>query len=522
MIAKKRSQDGYTLVELLVAVVVLSILVAGIYSLLSGLIFSAAFIKKQAIGLTLATNQMEYYKSLPYDSLAVIGGSIYSANPLPAIVNKSLNGMDYKIVTTISYIDDAFDGCAAYPTQQLKEIYCRNYPPPTGSPATDLNPKDYKIIGVTAYDNNNDQLARVNTNISARVAETSSATGALFVKVIDDNGNPVSSATVRVTNSTLSPAIDMSDSTDVNGTAIFYDLKPDSNNYDFIVSASATDYSSLSTIYPSGSLQPNYPNQKIFTQQPSFLTLTIMPKGPNSIVVEATDPSGNAIVNAKIYVKGGYKKYTATTDTSYYYDNYAPSDARPTTDGNGLVAVSNLDPGAYIFCGDNGYINCTADSTTYYLAAALSYGGVNPFNPVQVPTYRASSPPVITFPYNGNNYLQKVRLILTTSSNFPRITNLTPYESSQSGGGLNAFAFQINGNNLPCDANPSNCSTTVKLLQGSSVFNASCSGTTAGLQLNCITDISGAVLGNTQLQIIANGYTLTTPSGMLGGINVVL
>jgi prepilin-type N-terminal cleavage/methylation domain-containing protein len=87
MTIRKSHQDGYTLVELLVAIVVLSILVAGIYSLLSGLIFSAAFIKKQAIGLTLATNQMEYYKSLPYDSLAVAGGSIYSANTLPAIVD---------------------------------------------------------------------------------------------------------------------------------------------------------------------------------------------------------------------------------------------------------------------------------------------------------------------------------------------------------------------------------------------------------------------------------------------------
>jgi hypothetical protein len=319
----------------------------------------------------------------------------------------------------------------------------------------------------------------------------------------------------------MSPVIDMSDSTDVNGTAIFYDLKPDSNNYDFVVSASATDYSSLSTIYPSGSLQPNYPNQKIFTQQPSFLTLTIMPKGPNSIIVEATDPSGNIIANAKIYAKGGYKKYTATTDTSYYYDNYAPSDVRPTTDSNGLAAISGLDPGAYIFCGDNGYTNCKVGSTTYYLAAAVPYSGVNSFNPVQVPTYLASSPPAVTFPYSGNNYLQKVRLILTTNSNYPRIINLAPYEASLSGGSLNAFVFQVNGNNLPCNSNPSSCSTTIKLLQGSSIFTASCSGSSAGLQLNCTVDISGVVVGNTQLQISANGYTLTMPSGLLGGINVV-
>ena len=235
-------QKGYTLVEMLIAILVLGVIVVGVLSLLSGLIFSAAFIKKQAVSMTLATNQIEYLKSLPFDNLAVAGGSIYVPNPLPATFNKTVNGVFYRVNTSITYIDDAFDGCGSYPTQALKETYCRNYPPPTGSPATDLNPKDYKNIEVSIFGKNGARLAQVNTSVSARVAETSSTTGALFVKVIDNNGNPISDATVRITNSTTSPAVDMSDSTDVNGTAIFYDLKPDSTNYDYFITASYPDH----------------------------------------------------------------------------------------------------------------------------------------------------------------------------------------------------------------------------------------------------------------------------------------
>ena len=186
---------------------------------------------------------------------------------------------------------------------------------------------------------------------------------------------------------------------------------------------------------------PTYPNKNILTQQSSFITLDLKPKGIYSLVIEATDQNGAAITNAKIYTKGGYKKYTNTTDTAYYYDNYSPSDTRPTSDAAGTTSIDNLDPGVYIFCGDSGSTNCKVGNTTYYLAAALPYGGVNPFNPVNVPTFLASSPPAITYPYNGYGYLQKVRLILTTNSSFPRITNLQPYEADQSTSNMSSYSF---------------------------------------------------------------------------------
>jgi len=516
---KRCASGGFTIVETVVGLVVLAIVALAMFSLFVALTNSTVISQHKAVALTLATNQMEYLKSLPYDNLAVQGGSIYSSNPLPATTTKVENGVTYNIVTAINYVDDAYDGCASYPTQQLKQLYCRNYPPPSGAPAVDTNPADYKVLDVTVSAPANVQLAEVDTEVAARVAETASSTGALIVSVLDNTGAALPDATVNIVDNSVSPAVNLSDDSDSNGNAIFYSLPPDTNNYHYVITASKSGYSTLTTIAPSGSLQPTYPSQNILVQKVSYVTLTIKQMGSPSLLIQATNTSGNPLPNTKIYVKGGYKKYTSTSDTSYYYDTLSPSDIRPVTDGNGMATISNLVPGPYYFCGDNGATSCSVGGTTYYLAAAVPYGGNSSFSPINVPTYDPGNPPSTTYPYNGTNYLQEVRLIFTTQSNFPRVTTLLPDNVSLSDGTLSSVAFSVTGANLPCSSNPSSCGTTVKLTQGSNTYTASCTGTT-GAELNCTVNLTGVSAGNTYALITANGQTLTIPTGLLGGINV--
>jgi type II secretory pathway pseudopilin PulG len=514
-------ESGLTIIELLVSLTVFMIIAVSMFSLFVGLVHSSILAKRRAVGSSLATNQMEYLKSLPYDSLAVAGGAIYSATPLPATATQTLNNVTYTIKTSINYVDDAYDGCASYPTQALKLTYCRNYPPPSTAPTTDTNPQDYKVVHVSVTDESHFILAEVDTQVSARVSETASTTGALFVGVIDNTGNPVSGATVTVTNTTVLPVVNVSDTTDSDGNAIFYGLPPDSGN-DYLVSASATGYSSLATIAASGSLTPTYPNQKIITQQSSYVTLTLKQQGTPSLAIETTDTNGAPLAGAKIYIKGGYKKYTSAADTQYYYDTLTPTDTRPVTDATGLIGVTNLVPGAYIFCGDAGATSCTIGGTTYYLAAAVPYSGNNPFNPILVPTYDPANPPTTTYPYNSTNYLQKVRLMLTTKSAFPRITALTPYAASKTSSNMNAFAFTISGTNLPCSATASSCGTTVSFKQNANTYTASCTGNTSpATLLTCTVSLTSSVVGNTQLVISSGGNTMTLPaSPLIGGIVV--
>ncbi len=518
---KAKNESGYTIVELVIALFVIAIVALSTLQLFTALVNSALVAKKKSVALSLATNQMEYLKSLPYNNLAVAGGSIVANNPLPASVDINNSGFNYKVETAINYSDDAFDGCGSYPNTQLKQQYCRNYPPPSNmASVTDSNAADYKVVNVRVKSQSGDVLADIDTQIAARVAETASNTGAMFVKVIDSNGNPIIGATAHVVNSTTTPSVDVSDTTDSNGMAIFYGLPPDTGA-DYRVDASLSGYSSLSTIASSGSLVATYPNLQLLSQSSSYSTLQLKPMTANSLVVEAVDTNGNPLGNMRIYIKGGYKRYTSTSNTAYYYDNLTPSDSRLVTDGGGLGAVSNLAPGSYYFCGDTGSTSCSVGGTSYYLVSALPYVGASPFSPIQIPTYIASSPPTTLFSYAGSDYIQKVRLVFATSSSAPRVSSVSPYEANQSSSNMSAFDFQIKGTNLPCSSNPSSCATTVRLLQGSSTYTASCTGNFSGVQLNCTVNISSASLGWTSLQISASGHTVTMPaSPPYGGINV--
>lgn len=515
----KKNNSGTTLIELMISLTILAIVALSMFALFTTLVNSTIVAKRRAVASTLATNQMEYLKSLPYDNLAIDGGSIYSSDPLPAEVTHKINGVTYKVVSSINYVDDAYDGCASYPTQQLKEQYCRNYPSPTGAPDPDTNPQDYKIVHVSVLDSKDTTLAETDTQIAARVSETASTTGAMFITVIDSNGNPVPSANVVISNTSLNPDVNVSDSTDSNGVAVLYGLPPDTTNFDYNITASKNGYSSLTTIPPSGSLQPTYPNQKILTQQSSHITLTIKPLYEHSILIETTNTGGSAISGVKIFTKGGYKKYTDTADTNYYFNNQTPSDNRPTTDSSGLAALDNLVPGNYIFCGENGASGCNAGGTNYYLTAAVPYGGTNSFNPIIVPVNDSTTQSDPKYSFNGADYAQKVRLILSTNSAFPRISKITPYQVSLADDNLSNYLFTISGFNLPCDSNPASCTTEVKFTQNSNTFTASCTGSGVGTDLSCSVDLTGAVVGSTFLDLTVNSYHLSIPTSLtLGGI----
>ncbi len=464
------------------------------------------FARQKTTGTQLATNRLEYLKSLPYDSLAVVGGAIYHPTPLPSTETITLDETNYVINTSINYADDAFDGCTNYATPADKANLCKNLPEPSGA-TTDTNPADYKIVNVKVFVNSK-KVSELDTNISARVAETDSTTGALTVKTIDSAGNPVSGATVTVTNTAITPNINLSDSTDTNGTAIFYGLPPHTGN-SYSVTASKSDFSTLSTIPPSGSLSPYYVSQNIIVQQSSSVTLIVNPMGQYSLVGEVFTTSGTPIANAKLYAKGGTKKYNDDTNTEYYFDNLIPTDTRPTSDTSGNFTIQNMDPGNYIFCGDLGATSCDVGGTTYYLIASIPYTEENQIGPIKIPSYVAASPPTTTFPFGGFNYYQKARFILSTDSGFPRIYKLTDTSASKTNG---THTFSVNGTGL------NGANIVVKNSGGD--MTANCTGNNT--DLTCEIDLSSANTEQSNITLTVGGYTLDIPNGtgLLGGINV--
>src|SRR5580704_7632597 len=109
----KGHEGGYTLVELLVSLAIITIFSLGMFDLFTSLLGSAITAQQQSVASTLATNQMEYLQSLPYNNLAITGGPIVSSTTIPGVFTKKVNGMTYTVTTAINYVDDAYDGCGS-------------------------------------------------------------------------------------------------------------------------------------------------------------------------------------------------------------------------------------------------------------------------------------------------------------------------------------------------------------------------------------------------------------------------
>ena len=423
-----QNQSGYSVPELIVALVILTTLAMGVMGTYAVLLGSAGLAKKKAAGLGLATAQLEYIRSLPYDYLAVQGGAIESGGPkIPATKQESSGPYKFTVTTSIQYVDDAYDGCFNYPVAQA--YLCLNGPAKTGTPV-DTNPRDYKVADVSVTENSSGkEISRMSTQITARVAETVGNTGALIVTSLDSAGQPVSGATVLLENATLSPSFSQTQTTDINGVALFLDVKPDSGK-DFVISASKSGYSSLITIGASGSLSPTYPNVSVLSQKVTSVTMQIDQVASESLKVSIVDDSGAPKPNAVFSIKGGIKRYTNTGDTSFYYTQNAV-----TTDSNGEYIFANLSPGPYTVC----FTGNLCSSGQYLNVAQTAYGDTS-FQPLVVRPGATSE--------SGSGPMQLARLTVSSGSSKHRISTIDPVSFVATSPTISAAQFTVNGANL--------------------------------------------------------------------------
>ena len=249
------------------------------------------------------------------------------------------------------------------------------------------------------------------------------------------------------------------------------------------------------------------------------MTLVLKPMTANSLALATVDTNGNPISGVKVSIKGGYKKYQDLTNTEYYYNNFSPSDTRPTSDGSGLIFIQNLVPGDYIFCGDNGNSGCTVGGTNYIVAAAVANQSDHSFNPMSVPSFSSSNPLY-------SDYTQLIRLILTTNSSMPTIKTITPSQVDQANVGN--FHFMLEGTNLTCYAQGNGCPTTVRFREqgGPTVTATNCfdDENTSGVKMECDANLSSMTSGMKYIEISNGGGTLSIPfwADAKGGVGVSL
>jgi len=185
----------------LIDVIVGSALILIVFLALLGLLRSSLLVsssaKAKAGATAVASTQMEYIRSLSYDSVGTIGG--IPAGPVAQFATTTLNGIPYGVRTFVEYVDDPKDG--------------------SGSGDSNGIPTDYKRVRITTtyIFREEEREVAIISNVSPRSLETTTNGGTLLVNVVSAVGLPLAGASVRVQNASVSPVIDVTTFSDLAG-----------------------------------------------------------------------------------------------------------------------------------------------------------------------------------------------------------------------------------------------------------------------------------------------------------------
>lgn len=300
---------GMSFIDVVVGSALTLLIFLALFGLIRASLMISSSAKAKAGATAVATSQMEYVRSLPYNSLGTSGG--IPSGAIPQNATTTLNGIDYGVRTFIVYGDDAADGVG-------------------GADANAIT-TDYKRVKVTASYTVQGKYRKVDlvSNQSPPGIESTVGGGTLRLEVVDSSGSPVSGATVRVVNASTTPTVDVTTFSDITGTVLFSGAAT-STEYQAYVSKSG--YSSAQTYARDGTNQnptPGYltvAEAQTTTQSFAIDTLatltvnTFSPPTPGSSTDSFGDASllasqnNTAVSGGELTLSGSPGFYTASGD----------------------------------------------------------------------------------------------------------------------------------------------------------------------------------------------------------------
>lgn len=341
-----RKMKGMTIIE---GLILLSIFIIVTVTFYEGFILSTNHIlnaKRRLLAVGIANEKMEVLRSLPYDEVAVSGGLPSGAiDPDESVV---MSGSQFHILTAISYFDDPDDGTLAS--------------------GTDSIPNDYKFVvirilwgGETAA-----ETVILRSFFVPSGIETTAGGGILSVNVIDANGIPVQNASVRIQNSSVTPAVDTTLVTGANGNAALVGAKASSQKY--IITVSKSGYETVTTLppYPITSFYPNDVHMTAIND--AFTTSIIISSLLADLHIEMRDPLGVLVPDVNFDLEGGRVIGTTTGLAPVY--GYSESLVTDSPSGN--KDIMDVSPGAY-------YLNLTEANFKLW---KVDYGSNNATNQI--------------------------------------------------------------------------------------------------------------------------------------------
>ncbi len=232
---KAKNQTGFSLMELVVSIAIFVILVSAVLGSVAVLTQSVKLAREKTVLTSLATNYLEIVKNMPYSRVGTINGNPPGqlADFTNAILEK-IEATNYKIFYEVTYIDDPSDGTILL--------------------GTDSEPNDYKQVKMSILNEATNQTTDFLTTVVPKGLEGLVNAGALYIKVFDFQGQPISGANIHIESPTTTPTIILDRLSNSNGEWVEVGLPAIVNNYRIVVTKEG--YSTDRT-YPVSAENPN-------------------------------------------------------------------------------------------------------------------------------------------------------------------------------------------------------------------------------------------------------------------------
>jgi len=312
------SKDGISVIEAIIGVAVFLLISVGVYQSYSKIIEVVRLSRLRSTAATVANEKIELIRNLPFKDVGIVNG--FPAGKILATETITRDGVQFSVQTTVRNIDDPFDGIVG------------------GSP-NDTAPADYKLVevNITCLNCRIFQPFIQTTIVSPKDLEIAGGGGALFIKVIDANGNPVPQAKVHVENKKLTPNLFIDDLTNNLGLLQLVDVPSSTGGYNS--STTKAGYSTDQTYPSGGSDNPNPIKEDSTVASGQVTQVTLAIDRVSTINVSTTNQICSVLPNISFRVDGAKLigsnklKYSTTTATNV----------------SGQKALSNLEWDVYKF-----------------------------------------------------------------------------------------------------------------------------------------------------------------------------
>lgn len=317
-IFEKKQKKGFTLVESVMSIGIFIILAGIVYQTITALIHQSGLYRENTTLSSIASQYLEVVRNLPYSKVGTINGNPNGPLPdLPNATTTTAGNIQYKMYYAVSYVDDPSDG--------------------TILAGTDSAPNDYKQIKFYIKNTATNAVSSFLTNVAPSGLEGLASGGALSIKVFNSLGIAIPNVIVNITNTAVTPNINVTRLTDINGNWAEVGLPSKANSYH--ISVSKNGYSSDQT-YPTSAQYPNptKPDSTVSSGQVTQVSFSI--DTLSNLTLHTVDQMCSSTPETGIGLKG--EKLISGTSTSdpeavFKFNNTYSSGA------DGQVVINNIE-----------------------------------------------------------------------------------------------------------------------------------------------------------------------------------